>query len=257
MSKKVRIGTKPGRADDSEQGEGCEPSEARSGNGGVGRGYSAQPKSGRDFGHRRHSASVLEVTKPSGDGGVRRHLAISDEKQKVETTQVMSQRSRRMPNSKLHIDDGCMGGGTSIPHEDPITHETNYLSMDGEHSLKDTYFDRLGQHVFFYCIQCHRMKTEDWGGVHYESSWGGRGGGGMFIQCQDAIGSNTVHLAHNFMHELGNCIGLSGKTYWDDAKQEWIYLCTGNCAMNPNTKEAVDYCSDCWTDIDLAGATRL
>ena len=157
----------------------------------------------------------------------------------------------------LHIDDGCMGGGTSIPHEDPITHETNYLSMDGEHSLKDTYFDRLGQHVFFYCIQCHRMKTEDWGGVHYESSWGGRGGGGMFIQCQDAIGSNTVHLAHNFMHELGNCIGLSGKTYWDDAKQEWIYLCTGNCAMNPNTKEAVDYCSDCWTDIDLAGATRL
>jgi len=93
----------------------------------------------------------------------------------------------------LHIDDDCMGGGTSIPHEETISFDTDY------DDYKDTYFATEREDIFHYCLFAHFVTSDgdNVGGIH---------AGGHFTVA-DAEWT-SIEAGSCFMHELGHAIGL-------------------------------------------------
>ena len=106
----------------------------------------------------------------------------------------------------LHIDDGCMGGGRPIPHEDPITGDPNVLSSPWEEKFQDEdagYFNPDRLHIFRYCVFAHRILDNS------ETDHSGISGGDSFTVAHDVVNSmGSTAVAGTFMHELGHTLGL-------------------------------------------------
>jgi len=159
-------------------------------------------------------------------------------------------------NINLHIDDGCMGGGEgNIPYSPSIDDDEIYQS-------NSTYFDPRRMGKFYYGVFCDEIP-----GLIYGKGWGD-----SFLIAKGEIGSQKS-LASHFIHELGHCIieeidngsdadhpDHRSEGWFDDYK--WTH-CDNDCAMYYTgdtyrhgfllTGRPVDYCSDCWHELERDG----
>ena len=153
-------------------------------------------------------------------------------------------------NISLHIDDGSMGGGGPVPHEDVLTWEEwcGYGTPDyPTGGLYDQYFTHERKGIFHYCIFCHD-------GDHGEVG-AGIPGGDTFIICDAVCFVNKVNA---FIHELGHNILGDGSTaapyggHRDgDGHHNYEWWESKDCAMHWENCNAETYCSKCWKDLDL------
>ena len=146
----------------------------------------------------------------------------------------------------LHIDDGSMGWGGPIPHEDPVTDSYDKLSSSGEEWLYDNKFDNERKGIFHYCIICqHIQGTESRGHGEYHDD--------EFTLAGNRI-SGTDAWCHVFMHELGHNLGL---IHYDTPKDHPF---AGNsCMLSWEEKYGyyIDYTEDEWKLIDLTHISKL
>ena len=143
---------------------------------------------------------------------------------------------------RLHIDDGCMGGGTEIPYKEKISGEEPYRDDPEYHST-----DR--HHIFHYVVICNELNSE--------SSGMGWPGGLSFVIAYET----STNFIKSFVHELGHNILGDGSAnapygnhrdgsghhpfaWWEDAY----------CAMYGSSTlwGCHDYCSDCWDALNLS-----
>lgn len=155
-------------------------------------------------------------------------------------------------NIALHIDDGAMGGGTSVTHDDELDYNTEW------DIYYNNYFTANRRHIFHHCIMCHLEINDPW-----DKDILGRGEcpGDAFVLYDQNLGGTwpwtdrTTMQAHVFMHEIGhNLLGYADHL-------DGIGHCSHTCAMqtnlNPWDTHAIDYCGDCWADLDLAKEFRV
>jgi len=141
----------------------------------------------------------------------------------------------------LHIDDGCMGGGTSVPvgSIDPIVYQPrqsgdnndyeDYL-WDGDSNHNGVidraetgrigYFTANREHIFHYCLMAQNLEWDS-------QTWGGLANGAYLghFSIADATVINTNQQSRHFMHELGHTIGLPdvghmGDDYWSSMNED-------------------------------------
>ena len=80
--------------------------------------------------------------------------------------------------------------------------------------------------------------------------------GDRFVLFDDNLGGTwpwtdrTTMQAHVFMHEIGH--NLLGYADHLDGSGHCSYTCAMQTYLNPWDTHAIDYCSDCWADINLA-----
>ena len=168
---------------------------------------------------------------------------------------------------KLHINDGWMGGGTEILHENNFRSNWSYYY--------ENYFTNSRHGIFHYCVMAPRNNMGS------DSVLGeGETRGDMFVLYDDNLGGTwpwtdrTTMQAHLFMHELGhNLMGVYYPNSTDatnnfDHNPKAAHLinvdppnddnehCGHTCALQtklyPWDTHAIDYCSDCWNAINLA-----
>ena len=136
----------------------------------------------------------------------------------------------------LHIDDGSMGGGGPVPHDDDLYYnimvkkeKTSFLT-----DIMENYFRPTGtgcesrKGIFHYAVFCHNLHVPDSDPPGCSQSGSGRlnsddprnyknaCSGEFFIIADNKI--DTTDQAYVFMHELGHNLGLGndkdgGKEY--------------------------------------------
>jgi len=152
--------------------------------------------------------------------------------------------AKRPASWKLHIDDGCMGGGEgNIPYKQKMSEEMKD-DLFYNKSYYSKYFDSTRHGKFHHCI------FADLGWLHNWNNWhGGQGefAGDSFIVFEGDC-DNSKETANCFMHELGhNLLGtspshLDGDGHCDDS----------DCSMQNDARDGeVDYCIDCWNSLYL------
>jgi len=170
-------------------------------------------------------------------------------KRKVES--MRDKGAKRTADRKLHIDDGCMGGGKSVPfiehfdwypgHDDGMDElkwggDVNKNGViDGSEKGEVGHFHFNRWHIFHYCLLGNERIGQKW----YEDKEGiAERGGDDFALWMDQI--HTIkNEAQTFMHELGHNLDLG-------------HCNDGHCAMETGLHlNDVTYCSDCWSKIDL------
>jgi len=169
-------------------------------------------------------------------------------KRKVES--MRDKGAKRPANRKLHIDDGCMGGGNgNIPHpaDGKLDWADGYVSADfydykGSQANPTQYFDWAARKdIFHYCIIAHQVTllgddADGWGEGPQPTDPQGTIGGDDFSMTD--VGNNQAEL---FMHELGHNLGLTDKP---TKSGKAMY-------RGPGYTGHVDYTSTDWNVIDL------
>ena len=148
-------------------------------------------------------------------------------------------------NMICHIDDGSMGGGGPIPHDNEFE-----FPDDWDHNYNNN-FQTNRNGIFHYCVFAHEKE----GG-------GSRGQGGcpgysgytdMFVIYDEAISEG---LASTFIHELGhNLLGIIDNSHWKGSTGKDQTHCKNNCAMKTPyySGRPTNYCSDCWNELNNEG----
>ena len=151
-------------------------------------------------------------------------------------------------NMICHIDDGSMGGGEPIPHDDYISFgdenqgnnpHPEYLNFEDDFK-NGGYFNSERDNVFYYCIFAHYSWAyvfRDGEGWSWRSDRDGISSGNDMLISDNNMDPKIADQGQSFMHELGHRLGLGCP-------------CPNWCAMR-HGHEPTDYCSDCWGDIDL------
>ena len=226
MCKRWTNVTKLDRAEDGRRGDGRRPPQARNGRGMHSRAEFLQPRP--PDGAKRRRGALAELNRRfkgcECDGvGTRR----------VETPRGQGAK-RPVVIQKLHIDDGCLGGGDidgdgftgddggggNIPLDTEMT--DNEWVFDAN-SYTDQYFtdsssERVG--IFRHCMIVHTGQ---------ESREGGRLQGTSFFYIDDERldDPHWRDMAQTFMHELGHAIGLpeinqKGPEYLSVMNYDWV-----------------------------------
>jgi len=141
--------------------------------------------------------------------------------------------AKRAASWKLHIDDGCMGGGEAVDYKPMISGEEPYRDDPNYHDISR-------RHIWHYCVFCD------------EQGMGGPGAGwpgGLSFVVAAGVSNNIVKT---FMHELGhNILGGSSADYGKHRDSSG-HCDKDTCAMWYRSKSGChDYCSECWNDVDL------
>jgi len=144
----------------------------------------------------------------------------------------------------LHIDRGEMGGGTEVPHENPLTDlrfnddAWSVPDINNPNTIYGIYFTDNRHHIFHYAFFCldsehDTFSWENWG-------MGAHPGDSFYIEDSDM--NDALMEAVVFMHELGHNLGLDDNPPY-----------TGTC-MKQGATDILDYAAQEWATIDLAGA---
>ncbi|MFO8051127.1 MAG: hypothetical protein R6V01_05440, partial [Thermoplasmatota archaeon] len=216
---------------------------------------------GLGFGHRRGGTGRASYRRPpegshlrnfpEGKRGASATSKAPGAKRKVES--MRDKGAKRAASGKLHIDDGCMGGGGEIIHYDSETDDNPNQPYDQLESYKIymDYFihgdDRLKgdrYHLFHYCA----IVNSFWSGYR-----GWAGSDDFYIAYSEHDGQNEI--ASTFMHELGHNLNLNPNIF-DGVDSKKYSLDDYDSVMNYNAPEVYyKYSSggkfNDWENLDL------
>ncbi|MFA5771989.1 MAG: hypothetical protein WC974_04585 [Thermoplasmata archaeon] len=159
----------------------------------------------------------------------------------------------------LHIDDGWMGGGTSVTHYTdniPYNSQTQFdifnfkggetTDLNGDGVLEPRRFSVNRYDIFHYCVYVHSIDGGE-----------GKGdvGGDTFAIGKGVI-SSIPREAVCFMHELGHNLLGGPPNHFIVDPNGGRHCGDQNCVMyyTGSTNNNLNYCSDCWNALDLAGS---
>ena len=217
--------------------------------------------------YRRPPAGSHLRNFPEGKRGASATSKAPGAERKVES--MRDKGAKRAANRKLHIDDGCMGGGGS-----KINYEKS-TTFDEFDDIKKDYFDwnKRGK-VFHYCLFC--KDTRDSKGTHwgiaeklningttsYNPNYHGTGkeskdADDFMVKSEEGKFLNpdkAERQAGVFMHELGHNLGLMldrDNDGWED--QDRLKSNPKTCMNYRWIIYHVDYTSAEWNSIMPAG----
>jgi len=169
-------------------------------------------------------------------------------KRKVES--MRDKGAKRTADRKLHIDDGCMGGGGSVRFDQEMTEtEWNDYYITNFLILPNCQLSNR-QHIFHYCIMCYNFKGKYFG--KDSSTWwaAGEWGGDKMTINRKCI--SPSYQAHFFLHELGhNVISDSLANNKASHLNSEAHCINRNCALNNDEYTSIGYCGSCWNAMDL------
>ena len=158
----------------------------------------------------------------------------------------------------LHIDDGCMGGGTNVPMQSSNTfsYPSDWDNYYNSHFLKlksGSASHRDG--VFHYCLMAKSKAP----GSNSRGQGGCPGYSGhtdMFV-TYDMKSLSSKNQVNGFIHELGhNLLGLIDSTHQSTQKGDTAPTTHCNdpdCAMYYKLNENSNYCDHCWNELSRDG----
>ncbi|MDG6225691.1 MAG: hypothetical protein QCI82_09280 [Candidatus Thermoplasmatota archaeon] len=123
--------------------------------------------------------------------------------------------AKRPASWKLHIDDGCMGGGESILYDRDIT-ESEFNTICQENFLENQGVLHPRKNVFRYCVMAENNWEDTTG-----AAVGGKTGYAFTIAKNWML--TTRMEAANFMHELGHGLGLRPEETGFNGIDSWDY----------------------------------
>jgi len=222
------------RAEDGEQGDGCEPPQARNG---------WRVRSEAEVNRRppeRSEGCVCGIS-PQAEGvrtQSRRHLSGA----KVETGR--GKGAKRLAGPKLRIDRGGMGGGESIDYDSKMSYSdiddiyaNDFLLLpDGSPSNR--------QGIFYHCIYSNLNGggNDEVGGEAYIT-------GDNFVIYDGCWYADAQTRPRDFMHELGHCLGLDHTPH---TYPSGTVPSNANTCMNEDKRETVAYHSYEWMSLDYS-----
>ena len=245
------------RSEDGQRGEGRWPPQEQDGNWGKRSMAEEWRPPERSSGWCRHSTGSYSLTLGEWRHQHRRHSNISDDPLRVESMRDKGPEAPARP--KLHIDDGCMGGGGDKVNFDEyldFDEEFNDLKWGEGWSKKlisggnyqinygtEPHFTQGRWHIFHYCIFGNKKGDLTWKEDWFEmKSVTGEYGGDDFAIWKDEIHTISIE-AQSFLHELGHNTGIAKTS---------SHHCNNDCIMETNTVfTADDFCSKCWNDMEL------
>jgi len=180
---------------------------------------------------------------PEGKRGASATSKAPEVKRKVES--MRDKGAKRAASGKLHIDDGCMGGGEDISFKNELTEDMeDYLYNNQGYDGTGSFGFKPGRAgIFHYCIiACYNDGSHDTLGESYTPSDEFQ----IFSQSVLDETSSTTKWSMNFMHELGHNLGLDDNT---------------GKSMDQGLYDIVDYSDDAdttddtkmgWYDLDFS-----
>ncbi|MBD3408209.1 MAG: hypothetical protein GF411_18955 [Candidatus Lokiarchaeota archaeon] len=162
--------------------------------------------------------------------------------------------AKRAASGKLHIDDGCMGGGEEIPYDKYLT------ESEKDNDIIPNYFKKLPDGsasnrngIFFYCIMAYLEPDSDPDDSLSSTSSLGESSGSPIVIFNGNFGT-AGEISKTFMHELGHCLGLDHPSDNDEfvrKRNDWIPFneLPITTSMYQGKFEYHDFTDDEWEDI--------
>ena len=165
------------------------------------------------------------------------------------------------PNGiRIHIDDGGMGGGESIPftgylYTDPDPDHVDFEELQELHFFEN--YTDISTHprynIFYYCILCHNGYDNDDGDTEFDGitqPWG--------FQINNNNMGNFPHTpwedqAQTFIHELGHKLGLAktSSRHCPNKATNGDWCAMRSCEHQSTSSFNNDYCYKCWSNISF------
>ena len=169
---------------------------------------------------------------PEGKRGASATSKAPGAKRKVES--MRDKGAKRAANRKLHIDDGCMGGGNVIPSTFSYG-GTNYdvSDCDVNNAKRIAIEDKFHDYDSVFVYACGVKKNDGSTGGICSDSYGAFFG---------SMGSRLI----SFAHEFGHCVGIGNQDDWDDGNSDEVYCSDEDCYMSRTSGDENHYCDDCF-----------
>jgi len=121
----------------------------------------------------------------------------------------------------LHIDDGCMGGGGQITHQDELATEDKDGDLNDWNDFygNNNYFNSDRKHIFRYCIFAHEIDTGKSGRCDHIDLF-------IVADADSVVNHEIKGQAGTFMHELGHTLGLDDDLFDgidNDQSDDWTW----------------------------------
>ena len=118
---------------------------------------------------------------------------------KLKVESMRDKGAKRAASGKLHIDDGCMGGGEAVKHTRTLSENEFKKDLYNKVYNGNEGFTQNRKDIFHYCI----CADEIWTGRT------GRCSGDKFVLAMSVCDNwPDDNIGSHFMHELGHSIGL-------------------------------------------------